>query len=154
MRLLSTPPLRIVPDSNVLISGGTISTAPPSEIITSWRAGKVEFALCDAILIEVRKVLCRPYFAQRVGWSQQTVTSYVNQLRKAALIVPAKTKLNVCRDPHDNVVFACALEAQADYIVSGDKDVLEVGVFLNIPTVSPSQFIEAAKARTSRTKAA
>lgn len=68
--------------------------------------------------------------------------------------MPAKTKLNICRDLQDNLVFACALEAQADYIVSGDKDILEVGVFLNIPTVSPSQFIKVAKARTSRAKAA
>ena len=154
MSLASSPPLLATLDSNVIVSGGTVSHTPPSQIIQGWRVGAVEFAMCEAILGEVQDVLSRPYFADHIGWTQENIVAYVNELRKGSLIVPAKTKVNVCRDPDDNMVFSCAMEAQSDYIVSGDEDILDIGIFQGIPTLPPAQFVEVMKRHKRRVKAA
>jgi putative PIN family toxin of toxin-antitoxin system len=132
--------LLIVPDTNICASGGTISASPPSQIIQAWREGVVDFALCEPILFELYEVLQRPYFAGRVGWTKRQVTEYVNELGEGSLIV--KVKLNVRVSPDDNMLFACAVEAGADYIVSGDKDhVLSVWDYRGVKTINPSDFM-------------
>src|SRR5215213_8452054 len=101
-------PVLVTPDTNVCVSGGTISPGAPSQIIREWRADRLDFALCEQILGELQDVLARPYFAYRVGWKPQQIAHYVNELREGSLIVPATTPVNVSPDPNDNVVFACA----------------------------------------------
>jgi putative PIN family toxin of toxin-antitoxin system len=134
--------LLITPDTNVIVSGTTIATTPPGQIIRAWREEAVNFALCESILTEVADVLSRPYFAARVGWTHQHVQEYVQELRDGSTIVPGTTPVHVCKDPDDNAVFACAYEAGADYVVSGDeKHVVPVGSFQGIPVVRPRVFV-------------
>ncbi len=135
--------LLITPDTNVIVSGATVSTTAPAQIIQAWRDEMIDFALCEPILTEVADVLSRPYFAGRAGWTRQRAQEYVQELRDGSTIVPGTTPVHVCNDPDDNVVFACAHEAGADYIVSGDeKHVLPVGSFQGIPVVRPKEFTE------------
>ena len=54
---------------------------------------------------------------------------------------PKLPDINLSRDPDDNVVLACAWEAQANYIVSGDKDITEISAFRGIPVFSPGEFM-------------
>ena len=134
--------LLIVPDTNVCVSGGTISASPPSQIIQAWRRGVVDFALCEPILTELYDVLQRPYFPERVGWTKSQVAEYVNELRDGSMIVEGKPEVSVSPDPDDDVLFACAVKAGADYIVSGDKDhVLSVGEYRGVQTISPRDFM-------------
>jgi uncharacterized protein len=136
------PPL-IVPDTNVIVSGTAIaSSTPPSQIIQAWRSGEVYFALSPSILEEVTAVLARPYFSQRTGWTSEHISSLVKELRKGSMTVPGTTSVDASTDPRDNQFFACALEAEADYIVSGDtRHVLPVGFYQGIRIVSPREFV-------------
>ena len=47
---------------------------------------------------------------------------------------------SVCRDPEDDAILACALEARVDYLVTGDEDLLELKVFKGIRIVTPRDF--------------
>lgn len=134
--------LLITPDTNVLVSGGTISGSAPSQIIDAWRDGKIEFALSPPILDEVADVLSRPYFKKRVGWSIKTIVTYVDELREGSYVFPGTTPVSVTTDPDDNMLFATAYEAGVSYIVSDDlKHVVPIGEFKGIKVLSPSDFI-------------
>ena len=47
-----------------------------------------------------------------------------------------------CRDPDDNILLALALDGKADYIVSGDKDLLDLTPFQDIPILKPAEFLK------------
>ena len=51
------------------------------------------------------------------------------------------TLVDICRDPDDNLLLALALDGGADYIVSGDKDLLDMVSFREIPIVKPAEFL-------------
>jgi len=138
----SPPKPLIALDTNVLISGATIAKNPPGQILTAWQNEAIDFALSEPILAEIKDVLNKPYFREKAGWTKEKVDKYLRQLRLASFVVPGKTPVNVCRDPKDNMIFSCAIESGADYIVSGDKDVLAVGEFKNIPVLTPRGFVE------------
>ena len=139
---LQFSPLLITPDTNVLVSGGTISPGAPSQIIDVWREGRLDFALSPPILNEVGDVLSRPYFKNRVGWSDKTIAKYVNELKEGSYIFPGTTSISVTFDPDDNMLFSTAIEAGVIYIVSGDlKHVVPIREFEGIKVVSPSEFV-------------
>ncbi|MBZ0097702.1 MAG: putative toxin-antitoxin system toxin component, PIN family [Taibaiella sp.] len=134
----------IVPDTNVIVSAGTVSQSPPTQIIQAWRNGDIGIATSESILSEVMEVLSRPYFVGVAGWTQKQVDAYVNELREGAHVVPGTMPVMVSPDPDDNKLFTCALEAQADYIVSGDeKHVLSIGTYEGVQTISPRGFVDA-----------
>ena len=49
---------------------------------------------------------------------------------------------NVCRDVDDHIVIECALEAQAHFIITGDKDLLTIKTFKNIHIITPEDFLK------------
>ena len=133
----------IVPDTNVYISGAAIAAGHSSQIMDLWCEGKLEIALSEPILSEIRKVLLYPKIATRTGWNEKKVNNYIETLRASTIIVPGTTPVHVSPDPDDDKFFAAAVEAGADYIVSGDQHhVLSIPSYKNILTISPKDFIE------------
>ena len=131
----------VILDTNVYISGTTISASPPSHIIQAWEDDKIKLVLSEPILDEIRGVLSKPYFQAHLNWSPEKVNKYIDNLRLSAIVVPGTTPVNVCPDPNDNMLFSCALETNSDYIVSGDKAVLAVKQFKNTLVLSPRSFV-------------
>ncbi len=136
------PRYLVVPDTNVCVSGGILSASPPAQIIQAWRIGDIDFAVSDPLLKEIYEVLQRPYFTARVGWSREQVGEYINALRDGSLVVPATEPASISPDPDDNILFSCAIEAGADYIVSGDiAHVLCIDEYRGVKTISPRDFM-------------
>lgn len=136
-------PSLITPDTNVLVSG-VISRGYPKSLLALWRSGELHLATSEPLIAELRKVLMRPYFAERIARipTKDFIDTFLAEIRASAVVVAGVTPIQVCRDSKDNMVFACALEAKAGYIVSGDKDVLVVEEFQSILTMTPKDFIE------------
>jgi predicted nucleic acid-binding protein len=64
-------------------------------------------------------------------------------LLSRAQVVPGQLSLpGVTRDPKDDAVVACAVEGEADYIVSGGQDLLTLGEFRGIRVVTSREFVE------------
>ncbi|MBI2103897.1 putative toxin-antitoxin system toxin component, PIN family [Candidatus Woesebacteria bacterium] len=129
-------------DTNVYVSGTTIPGCPPGQIMQAWEENRIKVALSEPILTEIQEVFSRPYFQTKLGWSSVKLDQYMNNLRFSAIVVPGATPVNVCKDPSDNILFSCALEANSDYIISGDKAVLDVKQFRNTFVVSPRDFVD------------
>jgi putative PIN family toxin of toxin-antitoxin system len=119
--------LRIVLDTNVLVSGLAYPTSVPGRIVGAWRGGRLDVVLSRFILAELLRVL--PRLNHRLLWREQDMLDMVDTLALLAdLVEPsADTALMArpaLRDPADGPVLGTLLASGADYLVTGDKDLL------------------------------
>jgi len=135
------PPL-IVPDVNVMVSGTTISKHAPSQVMQAWKNDQIEIASSEPILSELQRVLAYPRIKKLARMTSEEMAHFVDGIRESAIMVSGTASVEVSPDLDDNKFFACAIEAEADYIVSGDKKhVLSVGEYQGVKTISPSDFV-------------
>lgn len=61
---------------------------------------------------------------------------------KAKIVYPAK-RVSVCRDPKDNIILNCCLAAEAEFLITGDKDLLDIiNLPFNLKIITPKEFIK------------
>lgn len=133
--------LRVILDTNVLVSGIAYPKSVPGKIIAAWRSGSVDVLLSNYILDELRRVL--PRLEQRHGLTLTEVDDLVDVLSiQADIIEPLPSAEPQLRDLADQPVLGTLLAALTtsgtDYLVTGDKDLLVLGG--KYPIVSPSDF--------------
>jgi putative PIN family toxin of toxin-antitoxin system len=134
--------IRVVIDTNVFISATFLPHSKPAKIINWIRGGKVVWVTSLEILEEITRVLLSPRVKKRHGLTAQQITKVLEGLIQGAEITPGTLRANASRDPADNKFLACAVEGQADYLVSGDKDLTDLKSYQDIPIVSPAAFLE------------
>lgn len=124
--------MRIVVDTNTVVSG-FLWPGPPRRIIDLIRARTHTLCVSTALLAELAEVIGRAKFAQRLQLAGLSAAALVQDYARLAEIVePAPLSEPVSRDPDDDLVLATALAAQALLIVSGDRDLLDLGTFRDI----------------------
>jgi uncharacterized protein len=131
--------VRAVIDTNVLLSG-VLWHGAPHAVLEHVRAGRLSLVSSPALLAELVDVIGRAKFdviLKRSNTSRENVLAEVREL--ADVVEPPPLPQPVCRDPDDDAVLALALAAHVDLIVSGDNDLLTLGVFQGIPIVTASQ---------------
>lgn len=134
--------IRAVVDTNTLISGIISPLGAPAEIIRRWQLGDFLLITSPVLLDELRRVLEYPRIADRLGWSQKERRQFVASLDMLALVTPGTLSLpGVTRDPKDDPVVACAVEGEAEFIVSGDRDLLVLGTHQRVRMVTPRDFV-------------
>jgi len=134
--------MRLVLDTNVFVSGTSISQSPPDQILEAWENKRFEVAVSTPIVEEIREVLLRPHLRKRNQWKVSQVEEYVQSIVDNAIVVSPTTHVDVVKkDPSDNKFLACALEAKADAVVSGDKHLKELGSFKKIPIWTPREAV-------------
>jgi len=133
--------LCVVLDTHVLVSGIAYPGSTSGKIVNAWRHGGIEVVLSAFILDELRRVLQR--LSNRHGLTSTEIDEFVDLLSfEAEIIDPAVPPDNAVRDPMDLPVLGtlvAGLEAnRIDYLVTGDKDLLERAD--HYPIVTPSAF--------------
>jgi putative PIN family toxin of toxin-antitoxin system len=133
--------LRVVLDTNVLISGIAYPSSVPGKILTAWRHGSVEVLLSTYILDELRRVL--PRLVSRHGLSGAEIDDLVDVLSiLAEVIEPLAGTEPALRDAADQPVLGTLLGALgstgADYLITGDKDLLVLAD--RFPIITPAAF--------------
>ncbi len=135
--------MRIVIDVNVYVSGTIFTENTPAKVIDAWRTGRAEVVISDEILNELHRTIYLPklfrYFRLPSDERRQHL---LDDLRRAAIHVSSTLKFSVVeRDPDDNRVLEAAVAGEADYVVTGDKDLLELRQFRGIQIMTPAQFV-------------
>jgi putative PIN family toxin of toxin-antitoxin system len=133
--------LRLVLDTNVLISGIAYPASLPGKIIAEWRQGSLDVSLSLYILDELRRVL--PRLAHRHGLSEPEMDDLVDLLAlQAELVEPAAVTGVDLRDVYDQPVLGTLLAVMnasgASYLITGDKDLLAVAH--RYPILTPAEF--------------
>lgn len=130
--------IKIVLDTNVLISA-IVFGGKPRKIMESILEGSVHLFLSREIMDEFEGV---PY-RRKFGMSPRVVRNISNELESMCDIVATERRITVITsDPYDNMILECAAEAKADYIISGDAHLLDLGEFEGIKIVNPARFLE------------
>ena len=134
--------MRVVLDTNQHVSALITPDGNPASIVQLWRAWVIELATSPLLLAEFEEVIRRPHIQERHNLSDTDIADYLETLRRYALVVPGEVVVNVVEDdPDDDAVIACALEAEADAIVSGDRHLLSLGSYRGIQIVRAADFL-------------
>ena len=130
--------VRVVVDTNVIVSG-SLKPGKPRKVWSAFKSGRCSFVLSSSMFREILSVLPRTKFHNLIGKEERKEIILYLELF-AEFIDPAET-VEICRDPEDNHILATASEAKADFIVTGDKDLLVLKSFRSIPIIKPKDFI-------------
>jgi putative PIN family toxin of toxin-antitoxin system len=131
--------LRVVLDTNVVLSGLLKPEGTPGKIVAAWRASHYRLVLSEFLIAEIADAIGRGKIAGALGWSPATITRFMIELRAFCEVVePAEAMGDIPRDPDDAPVLATLVGAAADVLVSGDKDLLVLAD--RYPIESPAQF--------------
>lgn len=131
---------RVVLDTNLLVSYLLTAGTTLSQIIDAWEAERVVVLTSPPVLDELIEVLDRPRLRQNLSSDPRVL---VELLLTEAVLTPGQlTVSGVCRDPKDDKFLACALEGGANYIVTGDADLLVLQTYHGARIVRPAEFVE------------
>jgi hypothetical protein len=135
--------VRIVADTNTALSG-LLWQGPPRQLIELARERALTLCTSLALLAELAEVIGRPKFVQRIQAAGLSAAHLVQDYARLAEIVePVPLPESVSRDPDDDLVLATALAAQASLIVSGDRDLLDLGACHDIRIVNAAAALAA-----------
>ncbi len=133
--------MRLVLDTNVVTSG-LLWNGAPAQLIEAARADDIELFSSRILLAELTRILRRAKFAKAIAASGLTLEELVlGYAELVSLVTPAEIPPTIQRDPDDDHVLSCALAAHAEYIVSGDHDLLDFKTFRGIPIITAAQAI-------------
>jgi putative PIN family toxin of toxin-antitoxin system len=131
--------LRAVVDTSSLVSFVITQGEIMARVIAHWRAGEVLLLSSPATRDELATVLARPAI-QRL--SVVPLDPFVEGMQRFTHPVPGHLVLaGACRDPRDDKFLACAVEGLADYLVSSDRDLLDMRRYETVAIVNPGQFL-------------
>jgi putative PIN family toxin of toxin-antitoxin system len=136
--------MRAVLDTNVLVSGAIKHQGKPAQILRQT-PDKFVLVCSEFILQELADVLGRAHiqrkYPDKVTLAQREL--FVSAIRILSAMVDPQTELGKStRDPKDDPVLACAVDGQADYLVTGDPHLLELEEFRRIKIVTPGEFLQ------------
>lgn len=136
--------LRVVLDTNVFVSGLLSKTGLPAKILDAWRAGQYLLIASPPIVAEIKRVLQAPRIREKYFITDGDIEQLIILLEKEALIVPGYTDVKdaIPDDPSDEMFLACAVDAAADFVVSGDRHLLEISEYKGISIITVNEFEE------------
>ena len=130
-------------DTNVFISGGTISQSPPSQIINHWRDQQFVMVASPQLISEYQEVLNRPKIMKCTGLTFQENKQYIQEVTDRAYMTNGNLTLNILKDdPDDNMVLACAEEGLATHLVTGNTKHFPFKEYKGIKIVTPREFLD------------
>lgn len=136
--------VRAVIDTNLFISGLFAEQGHTYELQELWITGAFELVVSEKILTEIEATLCKPYISKKLFVSEGDEKEIIELIReKAFLITKDRYETDKIKsDRTDNKFLACALEADADYVVSGDNHLLSLKHYYGIQIIDAKTFVK------------
>lgn len=132
---------RAVADTNIVISG-LLWRGNPRRILDAARDGIVELYTSPVLLEELEDVLSRERFIRRLAAANVMVQDLIAGYGALATVIEAEPiEPVILVDPDDDAVLACALAADAEVIVSGDSDLLDLKEHKEIRILTATEFL-------------
>ena len=136
--------MRIVLDSNVIVSGLLSEAGPPGLLLKLWLEGKFQLVTSKTQLEELRCVFEYKKLRERIPPDQSA--DFLDQIDALAVVIDSLPAIDISPDPDDNAILATAIQCQADFIVSGDKtDLLSLKKAKKIPIITARQALNRLK---------
>ena len=135
--------MRVILDTSVIVSGLLSPHGTPAKIIVHWLHRDFILLYTSAIYAEYEDVLNRAWLHERLRNVPKRIPEFLQAIHIFGELV--KGYVNVTgfvRDPFDEMFLACAALGNADYIVSGDKDLLSLGNFWDTKILLPGEYLD------------
>jgi len=127
--------MKAVFDTNVLVAA-FVTEGVCAKLLGRARRKQLDLVISLFILKEFENVLLKKFSA-----SKEQIRTATKLISEAAQIVSHESMVSgICRDPDDDQILSCALSAEADYLVTGDMDLLELKEFHGIKILTPGAF--------------
>jgi putative PIN family toxin of toxin-antitoxin system len=130
---LSVP--RVVFDTNIFLSAFTFG-GKPEVALEMARAGRIQLVVSAIILGELAAIL-----KSKFAWDDEDIREALRVVGRHADLVKPIRRLQILEDDADNRVLGCAVEGLAEWIISGDRHLLNLKEFRGIPIVRVSDFL-------------
>jgi putative PIN family toxin of toxin-antitoxin system len=140
------PILKAVIDTSVMVSVAFAVQGIAKELRDMIADGRFILATSKSILKELYQVLHYPHIVKRFSPSEENIQAFIALIIEHAVIVKGLYEVNgISEDPNDDMFIACAMEADADYIVSRDPHLRNLKHFHGIQIVDATTFIRKVK---------
>lgn len=127
--------MKIVLDTNILISA-FIFGGKPHQVLSMVLANKIQAFISPVLLAEFFDVVNKKF-----DLSNEELALTKSQIENKFVIVQPKSEIKILRDEDDNRVLEAALEGECNYIITGDRDLLDLKIYKNIKIVTPDAFL-------------
>lgn len=128
-------PLKVVIDTNVLVSG-IVFEGKPHRIIRDLVDRRIHAVGSRFLLAELAEVLTK-----KMNYSSAEINRLIEKLEELIDLVHPEEIITVCRDPADNWVLEAAVAGNCDFIITGDRDLLTLKKYRSIQILTPAEFI-------------
>lgn len=125
--------MRVIVDTNVFVSG-IIWAGKPSQIVSKWLKSEFLLILSEELLTEYLEIIVR------LSKKPELEKYWQSLLIRTAEFVTVDQTVDICRDPDDNFILALGLTSKADYLITGDQDILSLTNF-PIEIRTPAAFL-------------
>ncbi|RIK34820.1 MAG: putative toxin-antitoxin system toxin component, PIN family [Chloroflexi bacterium] len=135
--------LRVVLDTNIYVSKVLIPSGLPAQAYRAWQDAQFELLTSPAILHELRNTLGYERIRRKYHITDGIVDELIGLLERHATVVVGTADVTgaIPADPSDEIVLACAVDGQADLIVSGDQHLLALASYHGIPIIPVRAFL-------------
>ena len=134
--------IRAVVDTNILISGVIKPERTTGEILRRLRDGEFVLLYTEPLLAELAEVINRPRIRQKYGLGSEDIETVLALILLRGEPIDPTRRVEICRDPKDNMILEATVAGQADMITSGDFDLLSLREFAGMPIISPAEFLQ------------
>lgn len=132
--------MRVVLDTNLLLSGLMFPDGAPGRVVAAWRAARFDVVMSVHQLAEIGRVLAYPRIRRVLGWDDQRIEKFIRQIYVRVQIVDLHgITVEVPADPDDAPILATLVAGKADVLVTGDGDLL--ALHERFPIQTPSEFV-------------
>ena len=128
----------VVLDTNVLLSALRTNTSPPARILDDWRAGRFQLVTSVEQIEELRRAASYPRLRRVLP--RAAIGEVVNQLRGADVVLERLRRAGDSPDPGDEYLIAMAVASGADFLVTGDREILALRRVAETPILTPRRF--------------
>ena len=134
--------LKVVLDANIFVSAVLKPHSDLARVFEWVKEDKIRVVLSDDILSEIKAVLLYPKIKKRHGQTQREIEDFLKKTARASILTQGKIDVDpIKEDPSDNKYLSAALEAKADFIISGDHHLRDLKTFQGIRILDPSTFL-------------
>mgnify|MGYP000400864207 CR=1 FL=1 len=134
--------MRVVIDTNVVVSRYIAPRGTIAQVFRLWEGGHCDLVVSPEIVQEYERVLTEPAIRAMDRMSDDELAVVMSGFASLAVHVAPEDRLHlVPQDPTDDKFVECAVAGKADYVVSGDKHLLALGSYEGIQVVPPAVFV-------------
>ncbi len=129
--------VKVVIDTNVFFSAFYLPQSKPGEVVLLARRKRIQNFTSPQILKELERII-----TDKLLWDNSKTQSAITRISNLSELVDPRERLTIIADDPDNRILECAKASGADFIISGDKHLLDLKNFQGIKIVTPGEFLE------------